>query len=238
MLKPVNTLSWRVRRQHLATRAPRAAALDVVRDVCGLHAQLAASAELSLWARAKGLERDAVSHALWEDRTLFKTWAQRGTLHLLRSDELGMWVGAQSALKPRHHGGAWQRHYGLTREQVDAMLEAIPAALDGRWLTREDLADEVARLTRIDGLADKLKSGFGELLKPAAFRGDLCFAPSDGRRVRFARPDQWLGPGSRCRRRRRRSRSRAATWRATAPPTARCSRAGSGCPPPPRPAAG
>jgi hypothetical protein len=31
-------------------------------------------------------------------------------------------------------------------------------------------------------------------LKPAAFRGDLCFAPSEGRSVRFARPDQWLGP--------------------------------------------
>jgi Winged helix DNA-binding domain len=212
MIKPVNTLAWRARRQHLATRAPRAAALDVVRDISGLHAQLAASAELSLCARAKGLERDAVSHALWEDRTLVKTWAQRGTLHLLPSGELGMWVGAQSALKPRHHSGAWQRHYGLTREQADAMLEAIPAALDGRWLTRGDLADEVARLTRIDGLADKLKSGFGELLKPAAFRGDLCFAPC--------------------------SRSRAATWRATAQPTARCSRAGSGCPPPPRPAAG
>ena len=87
MLKPVNTLAWRARRQHLETRAPRAAALDVVRDICGLHAQLAASAELSLWARAKSLERDAVSHALWEDRTLFKTWARRGTLHLLPSGD-------------------------------------------------------------------------------------------------------------------------------------------------------
>jgi uncharacterized protein YcaQ len=46
----------------------------------------------------------------------------------------------------------------------------------------------------IQGLDDKLKGGFGDLLKPAAFRGDLCFAPGDGRRVRFARPDQWLGP--------------------------------------------
>jgi hypothetical protein len=194
MLKPVNTLSWRVRRQHLAARAPRKRALDVVQDICGVHAQLAGSAELSLWARVETLDRDAVSRALWEDRTLVKTWGQRGTLHLLRSDELGLWVGAQSDLKPRHHVGSWLRHWGLTRDQADAMLDAIPVALDGKQLTREELAGEVARVTGIKGLDDKLKGGFGDLLKPAAFRGDLCFAPSEGQRVRFARPDQWLGP--------------------------------------------
>jgi winged helix DNA-binding protein len=187
-------LAWRTQRQHLAKRAPREDALDVVRDISGLHGQLTASAELTLWARVDGLERDAVSRALWEDRTLVKTWAMRGTLHFMRSDELGLWVGAQGALKERHHGGAWQRYYGLTREQADVMLDAIPVALDGRELTREELATEVARVTGIKGLDSKLKSGFGELLKPAAFRGDLCFAPGDGQRVRFARPDQWLGP--------------------------------------------
>jgi Winged helix DNA-binding domain len=194
MLKPVNTLPWRMRRQHLATRAPRRKALDVVRDICGLHAQLTASAELTLWARVEGVKGDTVSRWLWKDRKLVRTWAQRGTLHLLRADELGLWVGAQSALKPRHHVGSWLRHWGLTRNQADAMLDAIPAALDGKQLTREELAAEVARLTGIKGLDDKLKGGFGDLLKPAAFRGDLCFAPSDGQRVRFARPDQWLGP--------------------------------------------
>jgi hypothetical protein len=68
-----------------------------------------------------------------------------------------------------------------------------PVALDERQLTRDELAVEVARITGVKGLDDKLKGGFGDLLKPAAFRGDLCFAPSDGQRVRFARPDQWLG---------------------------------------------
>jgi hypothetical protein len=194
MRKPVNTLSWRMRRQHLAARAPRPQALDVVSDVCGLHAQLTASAELTLWARVDALEGDVVSRWLWKDRKLVRTWAQRGTLHLLRADELGLWVGAQSALKPRHHAGSWLRHWGLTRQQADAMLDAIPVALDGKQLTREELAAEVARLTGIKGLDDKLTGGFGDLLKPAAFRGDLCFAPSDGQRVRFARPDRWLGP--------------------------------------------
>jgi hypothetical protein len=187
-------LAWRTQRQHLAARAGRADAHAVVEAIAGLHAQLTSSAELTLWARVEGLEPDAVSRAVWEERSLVKTWAMRGTLHLMPADELGLWVAAQSALKPRHHMPVWLRHHGLTREQADAMLAAIPAALDGRQLTREELAGEVARVTGIDELDGKLRGGFGDLLKPAAFRGELCFAPSDGRNVRFARPDQWLGP--------------------------------------------
>jgi Winged helix DNA-binding domain len=186
-------LAWRARRQHLSGRARRSAAFDVISDIAGLHAQLMTSAELTLWARVQGLEADAVARALWEERTLVKTWALRGTLHLLPTAELPLWVAAQGLLKPRHHTGAWQRYYGVTREQADAMLAAIPEALDGRMLTREELAAEVGRLTGIDVVADKLRSGFGEMLKPAAFRGDVCFAPSEGRSVRFVRPDQWLG---------------------------------------------
>jgi hypothetical protein len=192
MRKPVRTLAWRMRRQHLARRGSDA--LAVVRDICGVHAQLAASAELTLWARVARLKAGWTSRALWEERSLVRTWGVRGTLHLLRSDELGLWVGAQAALKPRHHLGSWLKYHGLTRKQADAMLDAIPVALDGRQLTREELAAEVAQITGIAALTDKLKGGFGDLLKPAAFRGDLCFAPSDGQRVRFARPDQWLGP--------------------------------------------
>jgi Winged helix DNA-binding domain len=189
-------LAWRMGRQHLAARAPRSAALDVVADVSGLHAQLMSSAELTLWARVADLKRESVEQALWQDRTLVKTWAMRGTLHLLPAAELPVWVAAQAMLKPRHHAGSWQRYYGLTREQADAMLAAIPEALDRRQLTREELAREVGRITGIAGVEDKLRSGFGEMLKPAAFRGDVCFAPSDGRSVRFARPADWLGAWS------------------------------------------
>ena len=148
-----------------------------------------------------------------------KTWAQRGTLHLLPAEELPLWTAAQARLKPRHHVPAWLRAHGLSRAQADAMLAAIPAALDGRTLTREALAREVAAITGIDALADKLRGGFGDLLKPAAFAGDLCFAPSEGRSVRFARPDQWLGARPLSTPRRPSGRSRGATSRRYGPGT-------------------
>lgn len=185
-------LAWRMARQHLAERAPAGAELAVVSDIAGLHAQVFSCAELTLWARVKDLQPGWLERALWEERTLVKTWAMRGTLHLLRADELARYVGALARLKPRHHVGAWLRHHGLTRAQADAMLAAIPGALDGALLTREALAETVAERAGEAELAAKLGGGFGDLLKPAAFTGDLCFAPSDGRLVRFTSPSSWL----------------------------------------------
>src|ERR1035438_4743592 len=80
--------AWRTRRHHLVERAPASSMLAVARRLCGLHAQLMSSAELTLWARVEDLDRRAVARALWEDRTLVKSWAMRGTLHLLPADEL------------------------------------------------------------------------------------------------------------------------------------------------------
>lgn len=187
-----NVLSWRLGRQRLDRRAPRGELLGVVSGICGAHAQVMSSAELTLWARVEGLEPDAIEKALWVERALAKTWAMRGTLHLLPAEELPLWVAAQGVLKPRHHAPSWQRHFGLTREQAEAVLAAIPQALDGLPLAREELAAEVGRLTASEELGGKLLDGFGALLKPAAFRGDVLFAPSAGKNVRFSRPDRWL----------------------------------------------
>jgi hypothetical protein len=185
-------LAWRLTRQHLDRRAPRGEALDVVRQICGLHAQVMSSAELTLWTRVEDLEPDAVQKALWEERSLIKTWAMRGTLHLLPAAELPIWVGAQGVLKPRYHTQSWLRYFGLTREEAEALIAAIPKALADRMLTREELAREVGRIVGSEELGGKLRDGFGALLKPAAFRGHLLFAPSVGQNVRFARPDRWL----------------------------------------------
>ena len=57
-------LAWRVGRQGLAERAPAEDWPAVVARICGLHAQVQTSAELTLWARVEGLDRDAVAQAL------------------------------------------------------------------------------------------------------------------------------------------------------------------------------
>src|SRR3954453_2250715 len=184
--------AWRVRRHHLEKRAPAGSMLGVAADLCGVHAQVLSSAVLTLWARVQALEKLAVQRALWEDRTLVKTWAMRGTLHLLPADELHLWHAALS-ISPRYlKAASWQNNFGITLEDLDRLTEAIAAALDGRLMTREELAEEVGRITGSATFGAKLGQSWGTILKPAAFTGRLCFGPSVGQRVRFTRPDTWL----------------------------------------------
>jgi hypothetical protein len=185
-------MAWRLRRHQLEERAPATAMLAVTARIAGLHAQVMSSAELTLWARLDGLRRDAVQRALWEERTLVKTWAMRGTLHLLPAAELPLWQAARSTTR-LWEKGVWLRAFGVTRQELTQLLDAVGEALGGRMLTREELAAEVAKLTGSAKLGDKLRQSWGSLLKPAAALGRLCFAPSKGQQVRFTRPDTWLG---------------------------------------------
>ncbi len=56
----------RLARSHLAERAPAGLLVEVVRDVCGIHAQVMGSAELQLAARVEGITQADVRSALWE----------------------------------------------------------------------------------------------------------------------------------------------------------------------------
>jgi hypothetical protein len=184
--------AWRARRHHLDRRAPKGSLTAVAGRICGLHAQVLSSAALSAWVRCAGLERGAVERALWEDRSLVKTWAMRGTLHLLPAAELPLWHAALGTnphwLKP----ATWKRIFGITMEELDGITKAIGESLDGRILTREELVAEAARITGTKAPLHAMNS-WGVILRPAAFTGRLCFAPGIGQRVRFTHPAHWLG---------------------------------------------
>src|SRR5262245_14504358 len=163
--------AWRVRRHHLGRRAPAGSLLAVASRLCGLHAQVLSSAELTVWARVEKLDREAVQRALWEERTLVKTWAMRGTLHLLPAAELPMWHGGLGTSRRYHRPIAWKRHFGITMEDLERLSDAIAAAVDGRLLTREALMKRVTRVVKLKSAA--LASSWGTLFKPAAFSGRL-----------------------------------------------------------------
>ena len=62
-----------------------------------------------------------------------------------------------------------------------ASSSVIGEALEGRELTREELAATVEEITGDDALTEHLRETWGATLKPAAFRGRLVFAPSRAR---------------------------------------------------------
>ena len=171
-MKWESVLAWRVERQHLARRAEDA--VQVASDLCGLHAQVMSSAQLTLWARMD--DPPDVETLLWKQRKLVKTWTLRGTLHLLSPDELPLYTGAQAGLKPRYEQKSWLKHFKLTPEDAQHIIEAVPKALAEAPLSREELAARVH---------PGLSRGYGDLLKPVAFRGELIFAPGS----RFTLPE-------------------------------------------------
>jgi hypothetical protein len=184
--------AWRAKRHHLDKRAPASKALDVVSRLGGLHAQVMSSAELSLWNRVNGVTRETVPGALWEKRTLVKAWAMRGTLHLLPSSEYPLWQAGVGTNYRHYLRPAWLKWMGVTEPQLVAFIDAIGEALDGRTLTREQLAAEVTTRTGSKELGELVLGSWGSALKPAAFRGRLCFGPGEGQKVRFTNPSSWL----------------------------------------------
>jgi hypothetical protein len=167
----------------------------VVRRLWGVQAQVASSAELAIRVRQRTSEQGDVARALADGR-LIKTWAMRGTLHLLAPEDAG------AILSLLAHGRqwerpSWQKYFGLTPRHWEVLRPAVREALDGRALTREELAAEIVAVPALAHVAQELRSGWGTLFKPLAFQGDLVFGPSRGQRVTFMRPEaasnRWAG---------------------------------------------
>jgi winged helix DNA-binding protein len=181
----------RLARSSLSERASGDRLVEVAGELCGVHAQVQASAELQLAARVDEVEQADVRAALWEERSLVKAWTVRGTLHLHPAEELALWHAARRAVLGSAEGlPAWRDpagvlHPALGADDVAAARAAVWEVLDGRSLLRDELAAEVVK--RVGAAPrQRLSSGF------AFFLGELCQGPPQGSRITLVRPDQWI----------------------------------------------
>ncbi|MDQ6636363.1 MAG: winged helix DNA-binding domain-containing protein [Candidatus Dormibacteraeota bacterium] len=180
--------AWRMLRQFL-DRPMAVDTVDVVRRLCGVQAQVASSAELAVAVRRASPVRGDLARAL-SARKLVKTWAMRGTLHVLPAEDAAAYLSLLAATKA-WESAAWQRAF-VDLAQLARITEAACAALDGTVLSREELTAEIVNRTGDPSLGEQLSSGWGAVLKPLAWQGYLCHGPSQGNRVSFTRPDTWL----------------------------------------------
>jgi hypothetical protein len=144
--------------------------VDVVRGACGIQAQDEPAARLAIRARSVGLSSGDVTRAL-DAGAIVRTWAVRGTLHLLTREDAAFMV---PLLGPVFDGKARRRlsQVGLDPHTLERGRAAIRSILDAQGPTpRTDL---VARLgqhgVRLEGQARP------HLLAHAARAGDLVFA--------------------------------------------------------------
>jgi hypothetical protein len=182
--------AWRLRRQLLDPRGS-AGAVEAIRRLCGVQAQVASAAELAVRVRQAAPETGAVERAI-ADGSLVKTWAMRGTLHLLPSTDAGDFLSLIASARTWEKG-SWQRVYGATPQQVAALVKAVPDILDDAALTREELVGRIVAHREFASMEEHLRSGWGSLLKPLAWQGALCHGLSQGNKVTFTRPDTLPG---------------------------------------------
>jgi hypothetical protein len=187
-------LAWRMERQ-LLDPVGRLTVAGVVRRLGGVQTQVASSAELAVRLRRKTSRRGEVARALTEGR-LIKTWAMRGTLHLLTPEDGGAFLSLIAAGRS-WETPAWERYFGLGPKQIEGLRHVVREALEGKVLTREELIAAVTAQRGLGHVGEALRSGWGTLLKPLAWQGDLCFGPSRGTRVTFMLPEaassRWAG---------------------------------------------
>jgi hypothetical protein len=181
-------LAWRVGRQLLDR--PVGDPVKVTSALGGVQAQVGSSVLQTVAIRTSNLPD--LEKLLWEKRSLVKTWAMRGTLHLLPASEIGTWIAALRQ-RPWKITPGWEKYHGVTKSQLAALTEAIPHVLSVEPMTREELTTAVAARTKDRGVGEALASGWSQVLKPAANQGLLAQGPPRGRNVTFVDPSAWLG---------------------------------------------
>ncbi|MFD4528078.1 winged helix DNA-binding domain-containing protein [Streptomyces sp. NPDC058470] len=186
----------RLERQFLAAPAETGTPVaEIVGAMLGAHAQVLSAAEVSVGVRTDGVTRADVRAALWEHRSLVKTYGPRGTVHLLPAAELPFWTAALAAMPTGR--SPFARDAGLGEARAEEVIAAIGDALDGAYLTIDELGDAVVARTG-PWAGDLVMPAFQtmwprwrQVMHRAGQRGALSFGPNRGRKVTYTRPPRF-----------------------------------------------
>jgi hypothetical protein len=148
-------------------------------------------ARLAVRARTAGLSASDVDRALSEDRSLLIAWLNRGTLHLVRSEDYP-WLHAVTAPPLLNESARRLKVEGISPRQGERALAAIERALaDEGPLSGAQLRER---------LEAKGLPAHGQALSHLCFRagvlGVLVRGPMSGSRHAYVLARDWLGaPG-------------------------------------------
>jgi Winged helix DNA-binding domain len=169
--------------------AGRLAAVDLVRHLTGVQAQVLSAAGLALRARTQGLEAEHVRRARLEERSVVMTWAMRGTLHLIAAEDYGWLIPL--VIQPRLANATRRlQEEGVPADQPPKAVRLIEAMLDREGpLTRREIADRLRRQGIVTG-----GQAIAHLVWLAAGQGVICYGPDRGGEQCFVLVRDWLAP--------------------------------------------
>ena len=179
----------RVRSQRLAGERP-ADVHAAVRGVFAIQAQETRAARLAVRPRSTGVEAAAVVRACNEERSVVRTWAMRGTLHMIAAEDLGWLIGLLRP--PAGAVSSRQRELGLDERTLSRALPLIDRILGASGpLTRAEL---VARLADLGLSIDARSQAPAHMLFFAARQGLICRGPDRaGDEPTYVLVERWVG---------------------------------------------
>ncbi len=169
--------------------APLPDPVAVAERLLAVQGQDPRGVRLAIRARTSGLTAADVDRALSEDRALLITWLNRGTLHLVRSEDYP-WLQALTTPPLLTSCARRLRQEGVSPDDSERGVETIERALaDEGPLTRQQLRE------RLDS-ADVSTEGQAliHLLFLAAVRGIAVRGPMVGKQHAYVLVRDWLGP--------------------------------------------
>jgi hypothetical protein len=162
----------------------------LVKELCGIQAQDAQAAQLALRVRSAGLVAADVERTRVQERTIIRTWGQRGTLHLLATEDLG-WL--LPLFGPVFIAASQRRRaeLGLDEDTCARGIRVIRDVLANQGpLTRAELVEQLAlRGISLEGQARP------HLLYRAALEGVICLGPDRGREPTYVLISDWVDLG-------------------------------------------
>jgi hypothetical protein len=173
----------------LLTGRPAGSAAEVAERLLAIQGQDARGARLAVRSRSAGLTAADVDRALTTDRSLLITWLNRGTLHLIRSEDY--WLLHRLTVRPQHERACLRliAAAGLTADQAEQGVAVIRDALAAEGpLTRAQVRE---RLT-VAGI-DKAGNAALQLLMLTCQRGLAVRGPMIGAQHAYVLVGDWLG---------------------------------------------
>ena len=184
---PEGLLADRLAAQLLAGN-PAPDPASVVSRLLAVQAQDLRGARLALRARTSRLTSARIDRAFTEERSIVITWLNRGTLHLVRSDDYS-WLHSLTAPAVITANARRLQQEGVSDEAAKKGVAIIKRSLENEGpMSRHQIGDHLrAGRVRVEGQA------LVHLLLLASRRGLIVRGPMIGREQAFALTRDWLG---------------------------------------------
>jgi hypothetical protein len=180
-------LRLRSQRLHPETAKSISDVAQLVKELGGLQSQELSSTNLAVRARTSGLIVDDVKYAREVERSIVLTWAMRGTLHLIATEDLEWLLTLLGPLFIRKSERRYQQ-LKLDEETRRTAARVIRDVLSNRGpLNRAELAQAIATQgIPVEGQA------IYHLVRYAALEGTICFGPERNGELTYVVLDDWL----------------------------------------------